>query len=305
MTDCATIERPPSADTRAPRAYRLGDLLDDWDAYATEAHEAWLGNRPRGITTGLDRVDHELGGPLQPGLHYIQGGPGVGKTAFALQVACQCGSPAIYVTCEMTPLELFRRITARVTGTYLGRLKSGELAPDQARTLARQAVAACPNLVVLDCTRGHIPAFAPAINPDALNLYDLANMIRGDSPHMLVAIDSLHSWADRARFEMTEYEYLNAAIGTLTSLASMLTCPVIAIVERNRQSMDRGGLSGGAGTRKIEYSAETVLELDAQERPDAHGEAPVSLRISKNRGGLAGQSIELRFHGALQRYREV
>ena len=43
------------------------------------------------------------------------------------------------ISCEMALLELLRRHTARTTGTYLGRLKSGELAPQEAVLLARRA----------------------------------------------------------------------------------------------------------------------------------------------------------------------
>lgn len=48
----------------------------------------------------------------------------------------------------MRPLELLRRVTARVTGTYLGRLKSGELDPPTSLRLARQWVAAAPRVVI-------------------------------------------------------------------------------------------------------------------------------------------------------------
>jgi len=274
--------------------------------FAEQTYNARQGNKPLGIKTNLDTVDEQIGGAFQPGLHSIQGGPGVGKTAFALQVACQCGFPALYVTCEIAPLELLRRITARVTRTYLGKFKSGELEPDQAKAEVRRAIATCPNLAILDSTRGYVPAFANGSKSGAMNLYDLAEKIRGDSPHVLIVIDSLHSWADKALADLKEYENLNTAIGSLRGLAAALDCSVMAIAERNRQSMDKGGLSGGAGTRKIEYSAESVIELDAASgSPDANGEASISLKLSKNRNGIIGRPVELRFNGALQTYREL
>lgn len=294
------------AEPNKPRVYRLGDLIEEWDMFAEQTYNARQGNKPLGIKTGLDKVDEQIGGTFQPGLHSIQGGPGVGKTAFALQVACQCGFPALYVTCEMAPLELLRRIAARVTGTYLGKFKSGELEPDQAKAQVRQAISTCPNLAILDSTRGYVPAFAPDSNPSTMNLFDLAEKLRGDSPHVLIVIDSLHSWADKAIADMKEYEYLNTAIGSLRGLAAALDCSVMAIAERNRQSMDKGGLSGGAGTRKIEYSAESVIELNATSgSPDANGDTSISLKLSKNRNGIIGRPVELYFNGALQKYHEV
>jgi replicative DNA helicase len=149
---------PPDGPAAAPRLARLGDLLGGWEADAVAAFEARVKGVARGPVTGLTDLDQELGGALEAGLHVVHGGPGVGKTAFALQAAAVCGCPALYVTCEMRPLELLRRVTARVTGTYLGRLRSGELAPADSLTLARRAVAAAPLLAVADATQ----AFAPA-----------------------------------------------------------------------------------------------------------------------------------------------
>src|SRR5690349_126228 len=113
--------------TPLPRIVRLGDLLGEWEADAHAAYAARVSGQARGPVTGLLRLDQELGGALTPGVHIAHGQPGAGKTAFALQAATRCDCPCLYVTAEMSPLELLRRIAARVTETFLGRLKSGEL----------------------------------------------------------------------------------------------------------------------------------------------------------------------------------
>ena len=86
-----------------------------------------------------------------------------------------------------------------------------------------------------------------------------------------------------------------------------LTCPILAVAERNRASMQSGGISAGAGSRKLEYTPESVWDLqrDPDAAPDAQGEVPVTLRLVKNRNGAAGRKIPLRFHGGLQRFREA
>src|SRR5918996_1264990 len=90
----------------------------------------------RAPVTRIPQLDDVLGGALQPGVHVVHASPGAGKTALALQIAATCGFPALFVTCEMAPLELLRRITARVTETLLGRLKSGEYDPTRVVKLA-------------------------------------------------------------------------------------------------------------------------------------------------------------------------
>ena len=292
----------PDPAGRRPRVLHLSQLLGEWEADATAAFDARTKGLLRGPITGLRGLDEALGGVLQPGLHVVHGGPGVGKTAFALQVAATCGFPALYVTAEMRPLELLRRITARVTGTYLGRLKSGELAPADSLAKAREAIAAVPGLALADAGE----AFAA---PEWLR--EAARAVRGDARHVLLVVDSVHSWSEAAPVpELTEYDRLNAAIAELRVLAGQLGCPVLAIAERNRASMTAGGLSASAGSRKFEYTGESVLDLSAAERdapggalaPATPNETPVTLTIQKNRNGAAGRRLKLVFHGALQRF---
>lgn len=290
-----------------PRLVRPPDLLDQWDAEALAAFEARKENRPLGVCTGLKSVDAIIGGFLQPGLHSIQGGPGVGKTAFVNQLASCCTFPALMVSCEMSLIEILRRITARVTGTYLGKFKDGELAPDVSRDLVRKAVSTCPVLGLLDGTRDYIPAFAG--ENDEVNIYDAAVALRKDSPHVVVVVDSLHSWAEGGPGATSEYERLNAALASLRALAAELSAPVIVVTERNREAIRTGGVSAGAGTRRIEYSAESVIELDVNDSaPGAKpgkDEKKVVLKLSKNRNGHVNQPVSLLFHGGFQRYREA
>ena len=281
-----------------PRLLRLGDLLREFGDDAQAAHEARVSGVARGPVSGFPSLDRELSGAWLPGLHWIHGGAGAGKTAFALQVAATCGTPALFVSCEMAPVELLKRHTARETGTFLGRLKSGELTRADAETLARRAIEAAPLLCLADATRAPAPLQF---------LHDAAQIAKADETGVLIVIDSLHSWAFRLANGLQEYEALNTAISDLQNLSLALKCPILAISERNRASMDSGGVSAGAGTRKIEYSGETVIDLHRvkEAKDDGAGEVTVTLRLSKNRHGAAGKPLELRFNGALQRFREV
>jgi len=282
---------------KTPRPYlcRLSDLLGAWEQDAQTAHEAHKGATARGPLSGFPPLDRELGGCFSPGLHIVHGQPGSGKTAFALQIAAQCGCPCLLLSCEMAPLELLRRHTARVTGTYLGRLKSGELSPAESLALVRRACVAAPLLALADGTRAYA-------SPSWLR--DAALAAKGEEPYLLVVVDSVHSWAEGAGVEASEYETLGAAILGLRSLSHTLSCPVLAVSERNRDAMKGGGLSAGAGTRKIEYGAETVIDLtrDMTRRDDGAGEVEITLKLAKNRHGAAGRELPFSFHGAKQEF---
>lgn len=289
-----------------PRLTRLGALLEDWEEDASSAHSAYLSRIPRGPQTGLGKVDQALGGVLAIGLHFLHGSPGAGKTAFALQVAAHNGRavedpgelcPSLFVSCEMPVLELFRRHTSRVTGTYLGRLKSGELSPHDSLLEARQGAKAAPNLALLDATRAPAPW---------RYLERVAKQERGDAPRFLIVVDSLHSWAEGGAPEgQSEVEYLPKACSDLRRLAQSLQCPVLAIAERNRANMKNDGQSSGAGSRKIEYGAETIISLNADEGANANGETPIKMSFPKNRNGGVGRPIDLIFTGRTQSFREA
>lgn len=282
---------------RLPRLHRLGDLFDALEEDAARRHQACLEGKAMGPRTPFKELDREFGGSLPPGFHVLHGSPGAGKTAFCLQFASMCECPALYVTCEMAPLELLRRLIARVTKTPLGRLKGGSMPPDEVLGLASQTARAIPDLAILDATIGY---------PDADFVEKAALRVRGNHPYLLLVVDSLHAWADGATAESTEYEMLNAACGALQGIAARSGCAVLAIAERNRAGMTKGGLHAGAGTRKIEYGAESVIDLAVDETTitGPKGETSITLTLDKNRNGIKGTTIKLRFHGALQDFQK-
>lgn len=303
------LQSPPTSSTPAlslvpreskteerPQLCRMSDLLGAWEGDAQTAYIARSTGMARGPVTGLSTLDRELGGYFSPGVHIAHGQPGAGKTAFALQIAASCGTPCLYLSCEMAALELLRRLTARTTGTYLGRLKSGELLPQESLALARRGCLSAPELALVDGTRAYA-------SPNYL--HECAIITRGDATNLLIVVDSLHSWAESAPATgATEYDTLNVALSSLRRLSHALACPILAIAERNRDTMKGGGLSAGAGTRKIEYGAETVIDLErsSETKEDTNGEVEVRAKLCKNRNGAAGRSLGLRFHGALQKF---
>lgn len=285
-----------AAAVAKPRLWRLADLHHEFLADAEAAHEAYQTGRPRGPITGHKKLDQELGGVLQAGLHVLHSNSGTGKTAFAWQMACSASHPSVYLSVEMGPIELLKRLTARVTGTFLGRLKSGEFPPDRAIALMEQAVGTARGVHLIDATRAYA-------DPDYL--LRVAETAKGNQKHLLVVVDSLHAWVGSAAAGASEYESVSAALMTLGQIAQQLACPVLLIAERSRAAMEEGGLNASAGSRRFEYGAETVISLDRSrkwERPD--GCVNMDLSIDKNRHGAHGRKLSLVFNGALQQFTE-
>jgi replicative DNA helicase len=293
-----TYSPPPIID--------LNDLISEFVSDTNAAADALKTGRPRGVITGLSKLDDYFGGYLAPGIHVLQAAPGAGKTAFSLQTASDCVYPAIFVSAEMGLLELFRRLIARQTKTFLGRLKTGEISGDAAAKLAVSTAQKMAHLRVIDATRAYA---SPNI---------IVNAARGlrekfQTDHVLVILDSLHVWARSARqmsddlMQADEYALINGALSSIASIATILKCPVVTVSHRNREgNKGSGGLHASKGSGSIEYEAESVLDLNKEtETVNANGELDIIAKLQKNRNGIAGASVKLAFNGALQSFREL
>lgn len=285
----------------AARVYAVRDLADALALDAARRYSARAKGLPLGPVTAFGKLDRELGGSLEPGVHVLHADPGTGKTAFALQIAATCGVPALYVTAEMSPAELMRRLCARVTETYLGKYKDGALTETAVREHVRRAGDACPDLRIVDGTAGPATPALMLAHGEALRT----------ATGLLIVIDPFHRWAQSTGAAASEYDLLSAALSAIGNLSARLECPVLVIAERNRMSRQGSkgaGMDASAGTRSFEYGATTVLALDPPSKEAGGDPSPdekrVRLTLQKNRSGRADATVDLLFHGGFQRFRE-
>lgn len=292
----AEIERLAPKSRTEPRLFRTSDIIGDVVAEAKAANEARLSGELRAPITGFKELDRAIGGTLpQIGPCMVLGNTGAGKTAWAMQIAASCCFPALYVTTEMAPAELFRRQMARVSGTFLGRLKSGEMTVSDVEAIAKTTAKQMSKLAFVDSTT----AFA---NP--LFLRECALTVKGDAKTLLLVVDSLHTWTRGGNSGQNEYEALNQNLLALQRLCHQLECPALVVCEQSRAAIaGGGGVNSGAGSRSIEYQAEIVFDLQAAKETGADNEREVQVVIAKNRHGAAGVNIKLNFNGALQRFK--
>ena len=297
----APIPDDPS-ERKNPELFPLAALVEGIAQESSRRYNLREQGKNFGPVTPFPKLTEQWGGCIPEGLHIVLGGSGVGKTAFALQLAAECECSCLYITCEMTPAELLRRTTARVTKTFLQKFKNGALSLLTVRELATKAATACPQLTLADATQRYA-------RPDWIK--DIVLTHKTPTNHVLIILDSLHSWAESAGTDAQDYELISLACRELRTLAANLECPIIAIAERNRASFSKGAnkdkVGAGAGSRKIEYGSESVisLERDDDDKPSPTGETAVSLTFAKNRNGAAGKQINLIFEGGFQRYREA
>jgi len=107
------------------------DLVPEVLSGAEEARErVQAGGDPLpGIRSGIDDFDEILGG-FQEGLTIVGGGPGIGKTTYALQTAryaAEHEAPVLYVTYENSPEGLTRKGLCSVAGLSARAVRRGQV----------------------------------------------------------------------------------------------------------------------------------------------------------------------------------
>lgn len=295
-----------------PNPALIADLVADLLAEEHLAREAKRLGRAPGPKTGFESLDRELGGFLAPGVHTVLAAPGAGKTALCLQIAARCGCPALYVSAEMRRIELMRRIIARETGEYLGKLRGGALENDRLQTLACRAAEKTPHMALFDAQEASANPEGAGATVGVLAERARALKERFESQHVLVVIDSVTEWAPLAAMsealgdKSNEYTLAETAVNGLKNLASSLNCPVLAIAHRHRAAQGAGAdrLHGAKGTGRFEYISESVwdMERDAKNPPSRSECAHVDLTLLKNRYGAVGTSFRLLFEGRVQKF---
>ena len=296
-----TGNQPPADD--APRIVRLRDLIADFEADVEAKHKAKEEGRKLGPSTGHSKLDSKLGEYLVPGLHLIQGAPGAGKSAFALQMGGHCGFPCLYISTEMPLIELLRRTIARETTTYLGKLKTGELGARESVRLATIASERCGDLAFVD-------GMSKAVTIELIMKYATALRVAAGADNVLIVMDSAQAWI-RQRMGISnrdEYAETNFAIGDLLEVAGVVKCPVVVISHKNREG-NRGNAAAAhsaKGSGNWEYLIESGIDLGLDEDAvkDENGEKTVWASIWKNRNGEPNVKQALKFHGGFQRFTE-
>jgi hypothetical protein len=287
-----------------------GDLVPDVLKEAKEARENVQagGDGIMGVRSGIDRLDEILGG-FQPGLTILSGGPGTGKTTFALQVALSVAdteAPALYLTFENTPEQLTRRGIAAVGGMDSKDVRRGRVPMKDVQAAAERWNERARRLAIVD---GHGKLTRPQIRAKAQR-----HMNRFGAERCLVVVDYLQFYAKiaddlggmetRAKVEVMGDELRN-------EVGKRLRSPVLAISSQSRRGYNGDGeakvrLDTLKESGDLEYTADAVAFLTPplkDETRQATGKAKaLDLTVAKNRHGEKG-AVELIFrpdHGTFR-----
>ncbi len=248
------------------------------------------GERITGLTTGFNKLDEMTSG-FHPGdLVIVAGRPGMGKTAFALNMGTNaCVSqktPVAVFSLEMPKEQLVRRMLcseARVDST---RLRAGQLWREDWPKLAQAAGTLSELPFWIDDT--------PSLSMTELRAK--ARRIQSQQGLGLIIVDYMQLMRSGSKNDSREQE-ISEISRSLKALAKELELPVIALSQLNRGVESRAAkdkrpqLSDLRESGAIEQDADTILFIYRDEvynREEMNNRNRAEIIIGKQRSGPTG-----------------
>jgi replicative DNA helicase len=247
-----------------------------------------LGSGLRGVPTGFASLDRMLAGMQNSNLLILAARPGVGKTAFALNIARHTAVeeklPTAIFSLEMSKEELVDRLLVRQGLIDAWKLKTGQLSDDDFASLSEAMGILAEAPLYIDDTPGLT----------VTELRTKARRLQLDKGIKFIIVDYLQLMHGGTRDNRVQ-EVSEISQG-LKNLARELKIPVLAAAQLSRAMEARGGrprLSDLRESGSIEQDADVVMFLH---REDEEVREMVALSIEKHRNGPTGQ-MNLYFNG--------
>jgi len=247
-----------------------------------------MGTGLRGVPTGFKGLDSVLAGMQDSNLLILAARPGVGKTAFGLNiaryVAVEKKMPVCMFSLEMSKEELVDRLLVRQGLIDAWKLKTGQLSSGDFDSLSEAMGVLADAPLYIDDTPGLT----------VTELRTKARRLQIDKGIKFIIVDYLQLMHGSTRDNRVQ-EVAEISQG-LKNLARELKIPVLALAQLSRAMEARGGrprLSDLRESGSIEQDADVVFFLY---REDEEVREMVTCSIEKHRNGPTG-SFNLYFNG--------
>ena len=247
-----------------------------------------LGTGLRGVPTGFKGLDSILAGMQNSNLIILAARPGVGKTAFGLNiarfVAVEKKMPVCMFSLEMSKEELVDRLLVRQGMIDAWKLKTGQLSTGDFDSLSEAMGILADAPLFIDDTPGLT----------VTELRTKARRLQVDKDIKLIVVDYLQLMHGSTRDNRVQ-EVSEISQG-LKNLARELKVPILALAQLSRAMEARGGkprLSDLRESGSIEQDADVVMFLY---REDEEAREMVTCSIEKHRNGPTN-SFNLYFNG--------
>lgn len=285
----------------AERVYknkRKSDVFGPGEAYkiAMQTIDERVSNPGfRGLRTGFPTLDEVLLGLRQTTL--VGGSTGMGKTAIALNIACNLAIrdaiPTLYINYEMDAQDILFRLCGILSGIKINDLITGNVQKENIPNLGK-------NVAKLRDGKLTITGHASKTLDETIDLIYRHHAQDGIKVVFidyigLIAPDSL------ARQEQSEYYTFSRYLKALTDRCEDLGIKLIVLVQLNRGTDDEmPKKSNIAGSYKLMQDADASIAIGYSYKNDQY-----CLAINKNRHGKYPVNIPIEFDKDTQRAWEV
>ncbi len=260
----------------------------------------------QGVPTGFESVDRIFSGLRGGDLIVLAARPGVGKTAFALNVATNAakhGTAVAFFSLEMPAIQLIQRIMCAEARVNLKKMRSGSLTSADWQQLIR----ACSNLEELNF------AIDDTSGLSIMELRAKARRQLHNAEEGLIVVDYLQLMQSHGYHKERHLEIADITRG-LKMLAKELNVPIIALSQMRREFDSRPDkrpqLSDLRESGSIEQDADIVMfidrsmndeEAEKEKRPD---KGVARIIVEKHRNGPTGLA-ELAYNAEYTRFDEL
>ncbi len=240
-----------------------------------------------GVPSDFVDLDRITGGWQKSDLIIVAARPGMGKTAFALNIvtnAAKSGRAVAVFTLEMSKNQLMSRILSSESRIDSSKLRKGDLSEEEQDRLMHGArvISQLPATLGIDET--------PSIS--LMELRSRCRRFKKEYGLELIVVDYLQlmTASGNKRYESRERE-ISEISGGLKALAKELSVPVIALAQLNRGPDTRPDkvpkLSDLRESGSMEQDADIILFLyrDEYYNPNSEDAGKALVRIAKNRHG--------------------
>jgi replicative DNA helicase len=258
------------------------------------------GDEFTGVPTGFIDLDRILNGLQGSDLIIIAGRPGMGKTAFMLNIAKHAAlvhkKHVAVFSLEMSNEQLVQRLISQETGIDSQRLRTGKLNDDEWPIFTQAIETLNHTRIFLDDT--------PALSP--LQLRTKCRRLHLEFNLDLVVVDYLQLMSSGTRVEnrVQEVSYISR---NMKVLARELNVPVLAAAQLSRAVEQRSDkepqLSDLRESGSLEQDADIVIFINRPEmyEKDTLKQNVAQIKIAKHRNGPVG-NVELVFRSNLVKF---
>jgi replicative DNA helicase len=237
-----------------------------------------------GVPSGFKDLDELTTGFQKGDLIIIGGRPGMGKTAFSLNLAQHIGidlkEPVAIFSLEMAKEQLVMRMLCSEAKIDSNKVRKGFINKrEDWNKLTSAAGKLAESMIFIDDSSGL----------SVLEMRAKARRLKQQHGLSLIVVDYLQLMRGRGKFERREQEIAEIS-RSLKALAKELSVPVIALSQLNRAVETRGGnknptLADLRESGAIEQDADVIIFLYRDAKDDMEGKGNIVVDVAKQRNG--------------------